>query len=145
MAKQPKQYWITLNGIMQRFYEKISRTFVLPDKTRRTITLNNVTISVPQSLEEVEEHSVLSALELCQWSIAYKKYLQFRDAMDLDTTQKDVAKLEEIINSGKVGKKSEMKVETRVMRAMKDADLTPEQKLLVEERMKGIIDDILNS
>ena len=83
------KYWVKVEDVLMRRYETITMTrTVAGEKVKKSVS--DVFLAVPQTLEEVELHSEMNALELSQWAIAYKRYLMVRedihDSEDIEAT-----------------------------------------------------------
>ncbi len=138
-SNEVKVLWVVDDGIISRFYNKITKSWKPKDSDEsRKVTHENVTITVPQSLEEVPEHSVLSALDLCKWAIAYKKYLRYRELIPTGAKQEVI---EDRVNRERIGQISEMSTTNQVVKRVKAANLTDDQA----KELQAFIDNMLES
>ncbi len=140
MDKEPKVLWIKDDdGIISRFYTKVTKSWKPKDSDETMkVTHEGVVITVPQTLDEVAEHSVLTALELCKWAIAYKKYLRYRELIPTGLTQK---KIQERVNNERIGQVSEMSTINQLAKRVKTAKLNDEQMA----ELNAKIDELLNA
>ena len=74
MAKpKTNKYWVLLEGVLQRFYGTITKTKMINKESVKK-QINDTFVSVPQTLEEVPEHSEMTALEHRQHDIAERRH-----------------------------------------------------------------------
>ena len=125
------------DGIISRHYDKITKSWKPKDSDESMkVTHTGVKLTVPQTLEEVLEYSVLGILELCKWAISYKKYLRYRELIPTGMKQADI---EEKVNRERIGQISEMSTTGQLVKRVKTLD--DDQKAKLQE----FIDNLLES